>query len=108
MSQYWEQGLPVPDGLRAGRRTGGLDHAQEDIMPFYKIRRYVPRAGRRLGCTRDSSSLPEEHPMIIYLDCLLLDGTDCILEAYVQRRQRLADLVGPLPGRAVVGEYTLT
>lgn len=53
-------------------------------MPFYKIRRYFPRAGRRLGASRDSPPLPDEHLMVGLFDCLLLGETDCILEPYVQ------------------------
>ncbi|ETN45865.1 uncharacterized protein HMPREF1541_00046 [Cyphellophora europaea CBS 101466] len=80
--------------------------AQQDIMPFYKIRRYIPRAGRHLGCGRDSPPLAEEHLMIVLFDCLLLDNVDCVFEPYMQRRHRLACVVRPVPGHAVISEYT--
>ncbi|KAK5073398.1 hypothetical protein LTR70_010298 [Exophiala xenobiotica] len=56
-----------------------------DIMPFYKIRRHVTRAGRRLGCERDSSPDPDEHLMIVFYDILLWDDHICIYETYKQR-----------------------
>ncbi|ETN44058.1 uncharacterized protein HMPREF1541_10923 [Cyphellophora europaea CBS 101466] len=80
--------------------------AQQDIMPFYNIRRYILRTGRRLGCGRDSPPLPGEHLMIVLFDCLLLDNVDCMFEPYVQRRKRLAHIVRPVPGHAVISEYT--
>jgi DNA ligase-4 len=43
------------------------DHRQ-DIMPFYKIRRYVTREGLRLGCDEDSPPVVEEHLMIVWFD----------------------------------------
>lgn len=81
--------------------------AQQDIVPFYKIRRYVRRAGRRLGCARDSPPLPEEHLMVVFFDILLLDDTDCVFESYEHRRQRLRDLLRPIPGHAVLGEQVI-
>jgi DNA ligase-4 len=75
----------------------------QDIMPFYKIRRYVTREGRRLGCAEDSAPDPEEHLMIVFHDILLWDNRRCIDETYTQRRQHLLDLVQPIAGRAEVG-----
>ena len=67
------------------------DHTQ-DIMPFYKIRRYVTREGRRLGCAQDSPLDPNEHLMVIFHNILLWDRHKCIDETYTQRRRYLHDL----------------
>ncbi|KAK5956428.1 hypothetical protein OHC33_003005 [Knufia fluminis] len=77
------------------------------IMPFYKIRRHVTRAGRRLGCQRDSSTDPDEHLMIVFHDILLWDDHICIYETYRQRRQHLQKLVQPVPGRAAIGQQVV-
>lgn len=74
-----------------------------DIMPFYQIRRHVTRAGRRLGCQRDSSPDPDEHLMIVFHDILMWDDHICMYETYRQRRQHLQTLVEPVPGRAAIG-----
>ncbi|KAK5936544.1 hypothetical protein PMZ80_011231 [Knufia obscura] len=74
-----------------------------DIMPFHKIRRHVTRAGRRLGCQRDSSPDSDEHLMIVFHDILLWDDHICIYETYRQRRQHLQKLVQSVPGRAAIG-----
>jgi DNA ligase 4 len=42
----------------------------EEIMPFFKIRRYVTREGHHLGCDQDSPRSPDEHLMIIFYDVL--------------------------------------
>ena len=78
-----------------------------EIMPFFVIRRYVTRAGRHLGCDRDSPPSPHEHLMIVFYDLLLLDDTYCIDEAYEDRRIRLQTLVQPKPGRAEVGQRVI-
>lgn len=77
----------------------------QDIMPFYKVRRYVTRAGRRLGCAEDSAPDPDEHLMIVFHDVLLWDDRKCIDETYTRRRQHLQDLVWPTAGRAEIGEH---
>ena len=79
------------------------DLAQE-IMPFFKIRRYVTRARRRLGCDQDSPPSPQEHLMIVFHDLLLLDDTNCTDEAYEDRRVRLQKIVCPIPGWAEIGQ----
>ena len=78
-----------------------------EIMPFFVIRRYITRAGRRLGCDQDSPPSPDEHLMIVFYDLLLLDDTHCINEAYEDRRIRLQTLVRPKPGRAEVGQRVI-
>lgn len=79
------------------------DHVQ-DIMPFYKIWRYVTREGRHLGCAEDSPLVVDEHLMIVFHDVLLWDEHKGIHETYTQRRQHLHDLVQPIYGPAVIGE----
>lgn len=74
-----------------------------DIMPFYKIRRHVTRAGRRLGCAQDSPASPEEHLMIVLHDLLLLDDVICIYEPYERRRRRLEGLIRTHSGHAQLG-----
>ncbi|KAK5936458.1 hypothetical protein PMZ80_011302 [Knufia obscura] len=76
----------------------------DDIMPFYKIRRYVTREGRRLGCAEDSPPDPGEHLMVVFHDILLWDERKCIDEIYSQRRRYLHELVQPIVGRAAIGE----
>ncbi|KAK5069354.1 hypothetical protein LTR51_008604 [Lithohypha guttulata] len=76
----------------------------QEIMPFYKIRRYVTREGRRLGCGEDSPPEPDEHLMIIFHDILLWNRHSCIHETYMQRRGHLQNLIQPIPGRAELGE----
>ncbi|KAK5936570.1 hypothetical protein PMZ80_011168 [Knufia obscura] len=76
----------------------------DDIMPFYKIRRYVTREGRRLGCAEDSPPDPNEHLMVVFHDILLWDERKCIDETYSQRRRYLHELVQPIVERAAIGE----
>jgi DNA ligase-4 len=78
---------------------------QREIVPFYKIRRYVTREGRQLGCDQDSPPSPDEHLMMMFYDIHLLDDLSCIYEPYERRRQRLNALVRPVPGRAEIGEW---
>ncbi|KAK5073428.1 hypothetical protein LTR70_010252 [Exophiala xenobiotica] len=73
-------------------------------MPFYKIRRYVTREGRRLGCAEDSPPDPNEHLMVVFHDILLWDERKCIDETYSQRRRYLHELVQPIVGQAAIGE----
>ena len=79
------------------------DRTQE-IMPFFKIRRYVTREGRYLGCDQDSPRSTDEHLMIIFYDVLLLDDIKCIYEPYEHRRQHLQVLVNPISGHAELGQ----
>ncbi|KAK5080412.1 hypothetical protein LTR05_008661 [Lithohypha guttulata] len=74
------------------------------ITPFYKIRRYVTREGRRLGCAEDSPPDPDERLMIIFHDVLLWNEHKCIDKSYTQRREYLRDIVHPIPGHAEIGE----
>ena len=55
------------------------DHDRQ-IEPFHKIRKYVQRSGRFLGCGRDSPVNQDEHLMIMLYDLLLLDDIICIWE----------------------------
>ena len=73
-------------------------------MPFYKIRRYVTREGRRLGCAEDSPPVLEEHLMLVFYDILLWDEHKCVDRTYDQRRRYLHNLVQPIAGRAAIGE----
>ncbi|KAK5219359.1 hypothetical protein LTR47_011506 [Exophiala xenobiotica] len=74
------------------------------IMPFYKIRRYVTREGRRLGCARDSPPSEDEHLMIMFYDMLLLDNILCLHEPLHLRRRRLETLISRKTGQAEIGE----
>ncbi|KAK5356244.1 hypothetical protein LTS03_011709, partial [Exophiala xenobiotica] len=73
------------------------------IMPFYKIRRYVTREGRQLGGARDSPPSEDEHLMIMFYDVLLLDNILCLHEPLHLRRRRLETLISRKPGQAEVG-----
>ena len=72
-------------------------------MPFYKIRRYVSREGRQLGCDRDSPPREDEHLMIMFYDLLLLDDIICLHEPHSMRRRRLWGVVHRVLGRADIG-----
>lgn len=72
----------------------------QDIMPFYKIRRYVAREGRRLGCDADPAPDHNEHLMIIFHDLLLWDDRICLQQSYTRRRRLLRGLLPPIPGHA--------
>ncbi|KAK5188486.1 hypothetical protein LTR92_011470 [Exophiala xenobiotica] len=74
-----------------------------EIMPFYKIRRYVSREGRQLGGARDSPPSDDEHLMIMFYDVLLLDNILCLHEPLHLRRRRLETLISRKPGQAEVG-----
>ena len=74
------------------------------IMPFYKIRRYVSRAGRRLGCARDSPPCEDEHLMMVFYDVLLLDNVSCLHEPLHIRRRRLEKLIVCKAGEAELAE----
>ncbi|KAK5042844.1 hypothetical protein LTR84_012805 [Exophiala bonariae] len=73
------------------------------IMPFYKIRRYVSREGRQLGCDRDSPPCEDEHLMIMFYDLLILDDNMCVHEPHNVRRRRLWGTVHRILGRADIG-----
>jgi len=74
------------------------------IMPFYKIRRYISREGRQLGCARDSLPSEGEHLMIMFYDVLLLDNILCLHEPLHLRRRRLETLISRKTGQAEIGE----
>ncbi|KAK5216010.1 hypothetical protein LTR72_010984 [Exophiala xenobiotica] len=74
------------------------------IMPFYKIRRYVSQGGRQLGCARDSPPSEDEHLMIMFYDVLLLDNILCLHEPLHLRRSRLETLISRKTGQAEIGE----
>lgn len=59
----------------------------KEILPFYKIRKYVQRKGRYLGCGQDSPTSEDEHLMSTFFDILLLDDEACIHEPYDRRRR---------------------
>lgn len=44
-----------------------------EIILFSKIRRYVSREGRHLGCAQDSPPCEDEHLMIMFYDLLVVD-----------------------------------
>ena len=48
----------------------------QTIMPFYKIRRHVLRAGHRIGCAQDYPPSREEHLMVMLYDVLLYGDID--------------------------------
>ncbi|KAK5332478.1 hypothetical protein LTR98_011400 [Exophiala xenobiotica] len=75
-----------------------------EIMPFYKIRRYVSREGRQLGGARDSPPSEDEHLMIMFYDVLLLDNILCLHEPLHLRRSRLKTLISRKTGQAEIGE----
>ena len=52
---------------------------KQKIMPFYKIPRYVLRAGRRLGCAENSPPSEDEHLMIVSARDIL---SVCVLSSY--------------------------
>jgi DNA ligase-4 len=79
---------------------------RQAIMPFYKIRKYVLRAGHRIGCAQDSPPSEDEHLMIMLYDVLLVDNINCLSNSYESRRQRLQKLIHPLPGLADIGIRT--
>jgi DNA ligase 4 len=62
---------------------------REQIEPFHKIRKHIQRAGRRLGCARDSPVQKGEHLMVVLYDLLLLDDNICVREPHDGRRERL-------------------
>lgn len=72
-------------------------------MPFYKIRRYVSREGRQLGCYRDPPSCEDEYLIIVFYDLLILNDIVCIYEPHNVRRRRLWATVHRIPGRADIG-----
>jgi hypothetical protein len=55
---------------------------KQKIMPFYKIRRYVLRAGRRLGCAENSPPSEDERLMIVSARDIL---SVCVLSSYHER-----------------------
>jgi DNA ligase 4 len=67
--------------------------SRKQIEPFHKIRKHVRRAGRRLGCVRDSLVQEYEHLMVMLYDLLLLDDNICVREPHDRRRQRLRLIV---------------
>ena len=78
----------------------------QDIMPFYKIRRYVCRVGQRLGCRGDSLPAPEEHLMIVLHDLLVWDEHVTPTYSHTQRGRKLQDLVTPIRGLVAIGYRT--
>jgi DNA ligase 4 len=77
---------------------------EQQIIPFHRIRQYVTREGRRLGCARDSPVSEEEHLMVMLFDLLLLDDIVCLHEPHDQRRRRLWATVRHVPGQVEIGE----
>ena len=75
-------------------------------MPFYKIRKYVLRAGNRIGYTQESPPSEDEHLMVMLYDVLLVDNINYLSNSYESQRQRLQKLIHPLPGRADIGNRT--
>jgi ATP-dependent DNA ligase len=80
--------------------------SRKQIEPFHKIRKHVRRAGRRLGCARDSPVQEGEHLMVVLYDLLLLDDNICVREPHDRRRQRLRLIVRCIPGRLDIGTRT--
>jgi DNA ligase-4 len=56
------------------------------LMPFYKIRRHILRAGHRIGCTQDSLQSEDEHLMLMLYDVLLMDKINCLSSSYASWR----------------------
>jgi hypothetical protein len=55
---------------------------KQKIMPFYKIPRYVLRAGRQLGCAKNSPPSEDERLMIVSAWDIL---SVCVLPSYHER-----------------------
>ena len=74
---------------------------EEQILPFFKIRKHVTRAGRgRIGTKRDSSSHPSEQLMIVFFDIFQINGISTVCETYLSRRRRLEEILTTIPGEA--------
>lgn len=49
--------------------------SDQQIEPFHKLRKHVPRSGRLLGIRVDSPVDSNDHLMIMFYDLLLHDDT---------------------------------
>ncbi|KAF2220582.1 hypothetical protein BDZ85DRAFT_184896, partial [Elsinoe ampelina] len=77
---------------------------EKQIMPFHKIRKYVPRSGTYLGTAKDSPRHQHEHLMIVFFDLLLHDDNNVMQKPLEERKSLLVNLVKTKIGRAIVAE----
>ncbi|KAH6689585.1 ATP dependent DNA ligase domain-containing protein [Plectosphaerella plurivora] len=66
---------------------------EKKIMPFDVIRKYVSRSGVRIGVGMDSPRDPDEHPMIVFFDVLLIDDESLLELRQTRRFDRLKQLI---------------
>ncbi|KAF4555117.1 ATP dependent DNA ligase domain-containing protein 1 [Elsinoe fawcettii] len=77
---------------------------EKQIMPFHKIRKYVPRSGTFLGTAKDSPRHHYEHLMVVFFDLLLHDDNNVMQKSLEERKSLLQGLVRKKVGRAIIAE----
>ncbi|BFZ59908.1 DNA ligase (ATP) [Saitoella coloradoensis] len=73
------------------------------IQEFDKVRNFVTRAGRETG-VYENVDRENEHLIMVFFDCLCLDGLSLLGEAYEQRRRVLDDVVQVEAGWSMLAE----
>ncbi|MCJ1438077.1 hypothetical protein MMC27_007464 [Xylographa pallens] len=77
---------------------------ESKILPFHKIRKHVARSGTFLGTAKDSQAHYWEQLMIVLFDILLIDNDPVLHQPQWHRRERLANLITKIPGRAALAQ----
>ncbi|KAK5140794.1 hypothetical protein LTR04_002848, partial [Oleoguttula sp. CCFEE 6159] len=81
--------------------------AEQRILPFHKIRKYVSRSGSFLGTDQDSQAHAHEHLMLVFFDILLVDDDLTMTRSHEQRRERLRSVITKKRGRAITAEWKI-
>ncbi|KAJ9604851.1 hypothetical protein H2200_010966 [Cladophialophora chaetospira] len=74
------------------------------IQPFCKLRKYFEYHGRTIGAEADSPSSIHDSPMLVYYDCLFLDGQSLIGKPHRERRRCLEQIIKIEEGLVHLGD----
>lgn len=78
--------------------------AEQKILEFHKIRKYVSRSKSFIGTDLNSQAHDCEHLMIIFFDVLLIDDEILMRSGYTDRREALTKLIKKRTGYAITSE----
>lgn len=78
---------------------------EQDILPFYHIRKHITRRGVRLGADGDSQPEPWEHLYVVFFDILQLNEHNCLAMPLKERRTHLLKTIQCVPGSSALAEY---
>ncbi|KAL9093641.1 MAG: hypothetical protein Q9159_000170 [Coniocarpon cinnabarinum] len=84
-----------------------VDTRDNTIQAFDKIRKHVSRSGSFLGTKHDSPCHEHERLQVMFYDVLMIDDDMVLHKPYVERRQRLKQILPPRPGSSCRGHWSL-